>query len=562
MSAPSITSGESSPDPQAVLGLLGTLVFRVAPPDILQPQNDRARELLGQLSDCHDPLTALFGGRFARGTIPADGRWGHRVKLRDDASRHFYWEVAGSRETGWLCIAVDWHDSDRLYAELKTSSLLHRQNVLNMMPRRLADELRAKQLMRPRAHRRVTALFATVDGFPAMMDDLDPVTLITLLERSFGHFDKVVAKYGLFKVRSEHGSYFCVAGIPKAGRADALNMVLAALEMNALAGTEIAPNGKPWQFRFGLHTGPVVTGSVGKTSHHFDVWGNSVTMTREIEELARPGTIRISDATERVVHEFFSLSEERRDSSESSQGLHHFRVVGLATSYRSPHSRIEPNPAFTETYRERFFPDSIDEGGVWDQELQRMRATPVDSQSAQTRELRATLERLQQENLELERAKTTDPLTGLFNRRALDDSLQREWRRAFRNQSSLAALLLDVDHFKSINDKNGHLAGDEALKGVAAALSRRVARPGDVIARFGGDEFMVLLPDTTIDGAKMVAEGIREELSGGSLTTSIGIHAMVPDALHGALELLRFADDALYGAKRAGRNCARTFEEI
>ncbi|WP_114811559.1 sensor domain-containing diguanylate cyclase [Paraburkholderia kururiensis] len=164
----------------------------------------------------------------------------------------------------------------------------------------------------------------------------------------------------------------------------------------------------------------------------------------------------------------------------------------------------------------------------------------------------------------------TDSLTGLKNRRALDDVLENEWERLQRNDSSLSVLYVDADHFKQYNDKYGHAEGDKALKHLAACIARRVRRRGDCAARYGGEEFVVVLPDTDAANALLVAEGIREALEKSwrarRETATAGLHPFTvsigcatarrtrPASLG---ELTKAADLALYEAKRAGRNCVR-----
>jgi len=161
-----------------------------------------------------------------------------------------------------------------------------------------------------------------------------------------------------------------------------------------------------------------------------------------------------------------------------------------------------------------------------------------------------------------ERAAITDSLTGLRNRRFFDEVLRIEGARSSRQCNEVALLVLDLDHFKSINDRFGHGMGDETLRAVAGALQTCV-RGNDVIARFGGEEFVILLPDTDSTGALVVAErcraavsGIALELSDGSpleVTVSIGTACTPSDALN-VPDLVHVADHALYVAKREGRD--------
>lgn len=155
-----------------------------------------------------------------------------------------------------------------------------------------------------------------------------------------------------------------------------------------------------------------------------------------------------------------------------------------------------------------------------------------------------------------------DALTGLANRRALLEALERECRRAMRTAQPLAALMLDLDHFKRVNDERGHLVGDAVLREVARHLAERV-RAYDVVGRFGGEEFLVLLPGTTGEGAMAVAEALRHDLETPvrcgdeaiDVTVSIGVSSRVPVRdERGCEALIASADRALYRAKERGRN--------
>jgi diguanylate cyclase (GGDEF)-like protein len=179
--------------------------------------------------------------------------------------------------------------------------------------------------------------------------------------------------------------------------------------------------------------------------------------------------------------------------------------------------------------------------------------------------------RLAELNAQLMRLSTTDGLTGIGNRRCFDTALRTEWAGAIRDGSALALLMLDVDYFKRYNDRYGHLQGDECLRTVALCSRIALQRPADLLTRYGGEEFAVLLPATDITGAEVVAERLRRAVYEarlphldspfGRVSISVGIACLVPTAAMPAQDLLSLADQALYQAKRDGRNCTRSAGE-
>jgi diguanylate cyclase (GGDEF)-like protein len=158
----------------------------------------------------------------------------------------------------------------------------------------------------------------------------------------------------------------------------------------------------------------------------------------------------------------------------------------------------------------------------------------------------------------------TDALTGIANRRAFDDRLDQEWRRAARDGSPLAAVMVDVDLFKSFNDRYGHLAGDLCLKQIASALRSAARRPGDFLARVGGEEFCAVLAGADIVGAMTIAEMMRAAVATQAIphddnperivTVTCGAAATRPLAEADPKRLIAAADAGLYAAKRAGRD--------
>lgn len=171
---------------------------------------------------------------------------------------------------------------------------------------------------------------------------------------------------------------------------------------------------------------------------------------------------------------------------------------------------------------------------------------------------------LEQANHSLHILSYLDGLTGVANRRHFDEYLEQEWRRAVRKGSTVALILLDIDHFKRLNDSAGHQFGDECLRRVADTLIVSVRRAGDLAARYGGEEFALILPDAQLDWALGFAEDIRERVEAlaiphpesplGRLTVSLGVAVEQPDDPEAATTLIASADRALYRAKQGGRN--------
>ncbi|WP_199610282.1 GGDEF domain-containing protein [Flocculibacter collagenilyticus] len=185
-------------------------------------------------------------------------------------------------------------------------------------------------------------------------------------------------------------------------------------------------------------------------------------------------------------------------------------------------------------------------------------------------ELQETLRELESKNQILEEKNTLDALTGIKNRRYFDQKIMQEYRRCRREQTQLSVVMLDIDHFKRINDNFGHLAGDEVIKQVANIAKATLKRPSDDVCRYGGEEFCLILPSTELEGAWQVAEEIRKNIesleiltnSGNiSVTISCGVASSKLDAESEVMLLIDNADHALYQSKQQGRNQTTLFQK-
>ena len=170
----------------------------------------------------------------------------------------------------------------------------------------------------------------------------------------------------------------------------------------------------------------------------------------------------------------------------------------------------------------------------------------------------------------IERIGLMDPLTKISNRRGFEDRLHAEWPRAMRARTPISILVMDVDKFKNYNDTFGHQQGDTALKALAEICTQSLKRSVDFAARWGGEEFVILLPGTDINGAAEIAERIRKKLEasvipaeGGAetqITTSIGVNSVIPKTENSISDFIKKADQALYKAKELGRNRVVKYE--
>lgn len=199
--------------------------------------------------------------------------------------------------------------------------------------------------------------------------------------------------------------------------------------------------------------------------------------------------------------------------------------------------------------------------------------TDITVQKEAEQHLRNAKTVLQESNAQLLALSGQDALTGVANRRRFDQALAQESARLVRGGMALSLLMIDVDYFKSYNDRYGHPAGDECLRQVARLLQRHAKRPGDLVARYGGEEFAILLGNTGYAGARMLAEEVRAALvatalphqgnPAGVVTVSIGLHAMdADDRQPVGASLVGRADQALYAAKAGGRNMVCDTQEI
>ncbi len=183
------------------------------------------------------------------------------------------------------------------------------------------------------------------------------------------------------------------------------------------------------------------------------------------------------------------------------------------------------------------------------------------------------LTELKDANFKLENLSFIDGLTGIANRRSFDRYIVRAWKNACRSQTSISLIMADIDDFKLLNDRYGHLKGDDCLIEVANTLASNIKRPLDFLARYGGEEFIIILPETNAEAAYNIAEKMRIEIqdlnipnedsltNNGSMTMSFGLASIIPSQEDSLEDLIDWADKAMYRSKEEGKNQVTIYQK-
>ncbi len=242
-------------------------------------------------------------------------------------------------------------------------------------------------------------------------------------------------------------------------------------------------------------------------------------------------------------------------------------ALAIATSYSV--QRLEAKQAHKEAAKNELLTMQAQDDVI---ALQKQAQTDLEQEvAARTQEFENALAGLSKVHDELQGMSQTDKLTGLSNRRFFEEHIIIEAARSRREKQPLAVALLDIDHFKKVNDNYGHQCGDDCLIAFANTLKAVIKRPGDLLSRYGGEEFVVLLPNTNVTGAKNVLEQFRSEIENLlvvthghriQFTVSVGVTSRVVKDEHDTESMLALADKLLYLAKDAGRNCVVSSQDM
>lgn len=205
--------------------------------------------------------------------------------------------------------------------------------LANFLPKVTAEEIMSKGKAAKAKYNFVTVLFSDIQGFTQIAEETNPEVLIDELDKFFFHFDSVVEKYGIEKIKTIGDAYMCAGGIPEKNRANPVEVVLAAMEMRSymekLKATSVLHGMKYWDIRIGIHTGPVVAGVVGQKKLSFDIWGDTVNTASRMESSGEGGRINVSGTTYEFVKEFFTVEYRGRMPVKYKGELEMYFVNGI-----------------------------------------------------------------------------------------------------------------------------------------------------------------------------------------------------------------------------------------
>ncbi|MCB1179836.1 MAG: adenylate/guanylate cyclase domain-containing protein, partial [Leptospiraceae bacterium] len=205
--------------------------------------------------------------------------------------------------------------------------------LLNILPKQVAKELKNKGYSEPVSFENVTVIFTDFKGFTQIAENLSPQDLVRELDQCFSHFDSIIEKYNLEKLKTIGDSYMCAGGVPKENQTHAIDSVHAAIEIQQFMNEmkkEKEEKGIPyWELRLGIHSGPLVAGVIGKKKFAYDVWGDTVNTASRMESSGVPGMINISGSTFEMVKDHFNCEYRGKVSAKNKGEVDMYFVKGV-----------------------------------------------------------------------------------------------------------------------------------------------------------------------------------------------------------------------------------------
>ncbi|MBO7495910.1 MAG: PAS domain S-box protein [Salinivirgaceae bacterium] len=276
------------------------------------------------------------------------GRMGKSVWKQVNISQNF----DSTGDSYYMVSELDITNVKEAEMELQREKKRSDELLLNMLPSDIVAELKKSGAAKPRVYNSASVLFADIKDFTQWSEKLDPKALIDTLQDLFSAFDDVLAQNYIEKIKTIGDAYMCAGGVPMKNNSHPFDIVLAAFGLqNAvklLDERRARAGGDPWLMRIGIHTGPVVTGVVGKTRTNYDVWGDSVNTASRLESACEPGKINISKTTYDVIKDYFECEYRGKIPAKHKGEIDMYFVNRLKPEYSSDELGFIPNAAFRQ----------------------------------------------------------------------------------------------------------------------------------------------------------------------------------------------------------------------
>lgn len=250
--------------------------------------------------------------------------------------------------------AERFEEINRLYDVIALEQERSEHLLLNILPREIADELKRTGKVQPVYYESASVLFTDFSDFTQVSQSFTPAALVDELDLCFSYFDRVADKYGLEKLKTIGDSYMCVGGIPTPNKTHAVDIVLAAVEIEMFMRLRRAykqmVNQPYWNVRIGIHSGGVMAGVIGRKKFAYDIWGNTVNTASRMESAGMPGKINISRATYELVKDFFEVDYRGKIAAKNKGSLDMFWITGIKESLAFDPQGFLPNGDFIDLY--------------------------------------------------------------------------------------------------------------------------------------------------------------------------------------------------------------------
>lgn len=254
--------------------------------------------------------------------------------------------------TNYIVVEVDITGVKETEMQLQAQKKRSDELLLNMLPAEIVEELKVKGAATPRVYRSASVLFADIKNFTRWAESLSPHELLDTLQNLFSEFDDVLAANYIEKIKTIGDAYMCAGGLPMKNNSHPFNIVLAAFGLQQaitrLDERRAREGGEPWLMRIGIHTGPVITGVVGKIRTVYDMWGDTVNIASRLESACDPGRINISAATYSIIKDYFECEYRGKIPAKHKGEIDMYFVNRLKPEYSADEAGFVPNQLFND----------------------------------------------------------------------------------------------------------------------------------------------------------------------------------------------------------------------